>query len=90
MMQTMRPDPVKPYLTDEEIREIASPLKQPAAISRWLSDQGFVIKRKPNGMPLVSRAHFESSLAQNGDGAADGARESGPDVVAFLKKYQRS
>ena len=47
-----------PYLTDSEMREICAPLTRSCAIRRWFQRNGFVTKTKPNGMPLVSRAHY--------------------------------
>lgn len=79
-----------PFLTDDEIRTIADPLKQPAAIVRWFAREGFVTKIKPNGLPLVARSHFEAALSGATQGAA--AQEETPDVIAFLehlKKGQR-
>jgi len=50
------------HLTDAEIREMVFPLTQPAAIVRWFKKQGFTVKVRPNGMPLVSRAHFDAMM----------------------------
>ena len=49
-------------LTDEEISELCSPLVQPAAQIRYLKSQGFVVKTKPNGKPMLSRAHVEQVM----------------------------
>lgn len=51
-----------PFLTDTELRRIAEPLRQPAAIMRWFKRAGFEAKQKPNGMPLISRVHFEQVM----------------------------
>ncbi len=51
---------MSPYLTDAEILGIVAPLKQPAAIVRWFRREGFEIRVRPNGMPLISRAHFDA------------------------------
>jgi hypothetical protein len=45
-------------LTQAEIDVICEPLRQPAAQIRYLQRLGVVVKRKPNGRPLVSRQHY--------------------------------
>ena len=45
-------------LSDSEIANICSPLTQNAAIARHLKTMGLVVQRKPNGRPLVNRAHY--------------------------------
>jgi len=52
-----------PYLTDSEMREICAPLTRACAIHRWFERNGFVTKKKPNGMPLVSRAHYNEVMS---------------------------
>lgn len=81
-----------PFLTDAELRIIAAPLRQPAAIIRWFRQQGFDVRIKPNGMPLLSRNHFDDVMAgRSGDTAHPARRNSGePDVAAFLNKYKRT
>ncbi len=44
-----------PFLADEEVLMMSAPLVQPAAIRRWLSQQGIPHRIKPSGMPLVPR-----------------------------------
>lgn len=51
-----------PYLTDEEIAEICAPLVNAAAQRRYLERLGLIVKRKPNGRPLVARGEFERVL----------------------------
>jgi len=48
-------------LTHDELVEITG-LKKFSAQLRWLRKEGFVVKRRADGMPLVSRAHFESMM----------------------------
>ncbi|OZI64590.1 DUF4224 domain-containing protein [Bordetella genomosp. 4] len=48
-----------PYLTDEEIANICTPLTQPAAQMRHLKRLGLNARAKPNGRPLVARADFD-------------------------------
>jgi hypothetical protein len=81
-----------PFLTDDELRIIASPLRQPAAIARWFRQQGFDLRIKPNGMPLLSRTHFDDVMAGGGGDRPNPARRRScePDVAAFLNKYKRT
>nr|CCA79334.1 hypothetical protein BDB_50043 [blood disease bacterium R229] len=85
-----------PYLTDEEMLDLAKPLVQPAAIVRWFKGQGFVCRIKPNRMPLISRQHFEhaSGLApvlKDSEGARQQNAAAGgePDAAALLARFQR-
>ncbi|AKJ28748.1 DUF4224 domain-containing protein [Caldimonas brevitalea] len=45
-------------LTDEEIDRICAGLTQNAAKVRYLRSLGLHVERKPNGRPLVNRAHY--------------------------------
>ena len=51
-----------PFLSDAEIAEICQPLVMPAAQCRHLQRLGLIVKRKPNGRPLVARGEFERVL----------------------------
>jgi len=53
---------MSPDLTDEEIDRICGGLRQSAAKIRYLQSLGLTVRRKPNGRPLVSRAHFEAVM----------------------------
>ncbi len=55
----MSPFSSAPDLTQAEIAEICSPLKQPAAQIRYLERLGVQVARRPDGRPLVSRQHYE-------------------------------
>jgi len=48
-------------LTKDELQEITG-LKRFAAQFRWLSQQGFIVRKRGDGMPIVSRQHFESMM----------------------------
>lgn len=53
--------PLGPDLTDDEVDQICAGLKQNAAKVRYLKQRLKVrVDRKPNGRPLVSRAHYEA------------------------------
>jgi len=47
-------------LTDNEIDNICDGYVQSAAKVRFLRSMGLVVRRKPNGRPLVNRAHYDS------------------------------
>ncbi len=47
------------HLTKAEIDDICDPLKLPSAQVRHLERLGLIVKRKPNGQPLVARGEFE-------------------------------
>jgi hypothetical protein len=51
---------MSPDLTDQEIDDICDGYKQNAAKVRFLKSLGVTVERKPNGRPLVNRAHYES------------------------------
>jgi hypothetical protein len=80
-----------PHLTDAEVRDMVSPLTQPAAIVRWFKAQGFTVRKKPNGMPLISRSHFETMMAVNTateEKKPDDLTVS-PDVAAFMLRFKK-
>jgi hypothetical protein len=49
-------------LTDQEIEIICAGLVQNAAKIRYLRALGLTVHRKPNGRPLVCRAHYDSIM----------------------------
>ena len=55
----MRTAPIN--LTAEELREITGKVK-PSAQVRVLRTLGFTVKLRPDGRPLMSRAHFEALM----------------------------
>ena len=82
-----------PFLTDAELRRIAEPLRQPAAITRWFKRAGFEVKRKPNGMPLVSRVHFEQVMSGRQSapvGDDELAELTSPNAAALLKRFAQN
>jgi len=81
-----------PFLSDTELRAIAEPLRQPAAIARWFQHQGFEIRIKPNGMPLISRSHFEAvmcGMRASPSSASKALDENinSPNSAAFLQRF---
>lgn len=47
-------------LTDDEIDSICDGYVQNAAKIRYLRSLGLTVDRKPNGRPLVDRAHYDA------------------------------
>ncbi|HDR8932789.1 TPA: DUF4224 domain-containing protein [Burkholderia vietnamiensis] len=80
-----------PFLTDTELRRIAEPLRQPAAIMRWFKRAGFEAKQKPNGMPLISRVHFEQVMRGQSSTSIDvDSDDCSPNAAALLQRFARS
>ena len=73
-----------PYLTDSEINEICAPLIQPYAQRQFLSRLGILVKKKPNGRALVSRAEFERAL-MNSAASSELGLSSQPNKAAYLR-----
>lgn len=48
-------------LTDTEIDNICDGYVQSAAKVRFLRSMGLAVRRKPNGRPLVNRAHYDAA-----------------------------
>ena len=57
------------YLSDAEVAEICDPVRQPAAQTRYLTNMGLHVRRKPNGRPLVARAEFLRAMVRQSSGA---------------------
>ncbi len=49
-------------LTDAEIDSICAGLVQNAAKVRYLRRMGLTVRQKPNGKPLVNRAHYDAVM----------------------------
>lgn len=49
-------------LSDHEIDQICDGLTQNAARVRYLRRMGLVVRQKPNGRPLVNRAHYDAAM----------------------------
>lgn len=78
-----------PYLSDAELLDVCRPLTQPAAMIRYLKDQGFHVKRRPNGWPLVSRANFDAVMMGHAQpAAASDPQAAAPNVQALLDRFR--
>lgn len=60
------------HLTDAEITSICRPLVQGAAQVRYLRALGLLVKRRPDGRPLVSREHFNDVMGRAAVGSGEG------------------
>jgi len=49
-------------LTDTEINGICDGYTQNYAKVRFLERMGLVVRRKPNGKPLVNRSHYDAAM----------------------------
>lgn len=63
-----------PWYTDQEVDDLCTGLKNNAAKVRKLRSMGLTVHQKPNGRPLIMRAHAE--LILSGMKAAQAAIES--------------
>lgn len=73
------------YLTDSEIADICAPLISPAAQVRYLIKLGLLVKRKPNGKPLVARKEFERAMTNSAEISHDANLSAQPNKSAYLK-----
>lgn len=74
------------YLTDAEIADLCAPLVMPAAQVRVLERMGFLVKKKPNGRPVVARCEFERVMS--GGQVVTGAEQNPPGEVGNLADLQ--
>lgn len=72
-----------PFLSDAEVAEICAPLTMPAAQVRYLLTLGLLVKRKPNGRPLVARSEIERVLGAERFGRAQNDTPAGPNVTGL-------
>ena len=81
-----------PFLSDAEILGICRPLTQPAAMIRYLKGEGFLVKRRPDGWPLISRANYEAVMLGQIQPAAAGAASAstGPNDQALLDRFKQN
>ncbi|MBC2731345.1 DUF4224 domain-containing protein [Thiobacillus sp.] len=78
-----------PFLSDAEMLHICKPLTQPAAMIRYLKREGFNVKRRPDGWPLISRANYDAVMMGQAQPAAAGdTAQAGPNVQALLDRFR--
>lgn len=74
-----------PFLSDGEVAQICEPLVMPAAQCRYLSRLGLIVKRKPNGRPLVARGEFERVLVGRQPETVQNSGPGQPNRAALLQ-----
>jgi hypothetical protein len=67
-------------LTKEELQELTG-LKRFASQFSWLSQQGFVVRQRGDGMPIISRQHFETVMG--GVLTSPKSKTQEPDFTSF-------
>lgn len=73
---------LSPNLTDAEISAICEPLKLGGAQCKFLERLGMLVKRKPNGKPLLARGEFERvMIGRQTEATVSGTQ---PNVVALM------
>lgn len=81
-----------PWYTDKEIDDLCEGLHTNAAKCRHLRAQGLTVTQKPNGRPLVMRAHAEAVLAGLKQVQEESATpvKNGPNRAALIELFSRS
>ncbi len=77
-----------PWLSEDEINDLCSPLIQHAAQIRFISKLGILVRKKPNGAPLVMRNHFDEAMSPKGK--ARKPIKTQPNKAALSLAYSRS
>jgi len=84
-----------PWYTDQEIDDLCAGLVNNVAKCRHLRSQGVTVTQKPNGRPLVMRAHAEAVLAglkqiQGVSVGSDTSARNTPNKAALIALFGRS
>jgi Domain of unknown function (DUF4224) len=77
-----------PFLSDAEVIDTCAPLVMPGAQCKYLASLGLLVKRKPNGRPLVARSEVERVLGALRYGPAQNDRTHGPNIVALREHLE--
>lgn len=72
-----------PYLTDSEVLSMCEPLKQPAALCRYLVGLGLKVVTKPNGRPLLLRTELDRVLGAGRFGQSTASIYATPNADAL-------
>ena len=80
-----------PFLNDQEVAEMCAPLRQPAAIKRYLTRIGVPFKVRPDGHPIVSRQVVADVLSLNRGEARDATTEPNLEgLTALFSKKEKT
>jgi hypothetical protein len=81
------------FLEDHEIDAMCAGVEFNATKAKRLKAMGLIVNRKPNGRPLVVRAHAEAVLSGRSEAAAaeqeTQAQPFRPNRDAFILKFGR-
>ena len=80
------------FLNDEEIDAMCAGVSLNAIKVKHLIAMGLIVNRKPNGRPLVVRAHAEAVLSGRAEAAAAENKALAPfqpNRDAFILKFRR-
>lgn len=81
-----------PWLSTVEVNDLCAPLTQKAAQCSFLLSLGLIVKRKPDGSPLVMRSNVESVLggAINPPSLTPAMHgKTGPNKTGLLLSFQK-
>ena len=81
-----------PYLTETEIADICDGLTQPAAQCRYLLDLGLLVRKKPNGKPLIARSNWEVVMGGRAPGIAtvtETRHTDAPDELGLVLHFNK-
>jgi hypothetical protein len=82
-----------PWLTDTEIDDRCEGKRQNAAKVRYLVSLGLTVRTKPNGKPIVERAHYEAVMAglpsSKGKPVRPARQAHQPDAAGLVLAFQR-
>lgn len=80
-----------PWLSPDEVNDLCVPLTQKAAQCGFLLSLGLIVKRKPDGSPLVMRSNVESVLGGVANPATTHAMQGkpGPNKTGLLLAFQK-
>lgn len=80
------------WLSPVEVNDLCAPLTQKAAQCGFLKSLGLIVKRKPDGSPLVMRSNVESVLGAvaNPSAITPAMRgKAGPNKTGLLLSFQK-
>lgn len=81
-----------PWLSPVEVNDLCAPLTQKAAQCGFLRSLGLIVKRKPDGAPLVMRSNVESVLGGVINPSAINPAiqgKTGPNKTGLLLSFQK-
>lgn len=80
---------VTPFLTDDEVAMLCTPLTQPAAIRRFLTRLGVPFRIRPDGRPIVSRRQADDLFSSPPGGSTAAQKETEPNRAAIMARFSK-